>query len=313
MDNSRCRSDCNGASHHDADRVHSGGLRIEARAGWFLRQLEGRMAGLGAKLRAIGLVMTIAILATASAGSGPIYSNTGADADAYGAAQVYPVPPLGKPFTQQTIIGWHSHYDRLTTMRTVSRGAVTSAFKRADDEITPVYYYDGQQNSVEDYLSRNPVTGVLIARDDTILYEHYLYARTDKDRLLSQSMVKTLTGLLVGIAVSEGAIRSIDDAAATYVPELAGTEYGRTKLRDLLQMSSGVHFIETYQPGDDIYKLQGALLWPGATGAIAAVHQFNTRDAAAGTRFVYAGPETEVLGLVLSRATHMSLSDYLRG
>ncbi len=269
------------------------------------------MAGSAARLCAIGLVITIASVATASARSGPIYSNTGADADAYGAAQGYPVPPLGEPFTQQTIVGWHSHYDRLTAMRAVARGATTSILKRADDEIAPVYYYAGRQNSLEDYLSRNPVTGLLIAREDTIVYEHYLYARTDKDRLLSQSMVKTLTGLLVGIAVSEGAIRSIDDTAATYVPELADTEYGGTRLRALLQMSSGVRFVETYQPGDDIYKLQGALLWPGATGAIAAVHQFNTREAAPGTRFVYASPETEVLGLVISRATHMSLAEYL--
>ena len=62
------------------------------------------------------------------------------------------------------------------------------------------------------------MTGLLIARGDTILFEHYRYARTDKDRFLSQSMAKTLTGLLVGIAVSEGAIHSIDDAAVTYVP-----------------------------------------------------------------------------------------------
>ena len=108
-------------------------------------------------------------------------------------------------------------------MRTVFRGAAASILKRADAEIEMAYYYSGHQNSVEDYLSRNPVTGLLIARDDTILYEHYLYARTDEQRLLSQSMAKRLTGLLVGIAVSEGAIRSIDDTAATYVPELADT------------------------------------------------------------------------------------------
>ena len=75
--------------------------------------------------------------------------------------------------------------------------------------------------SIKDYLDRNPTTGLLIARDDTILYEHYQYARTDRDRFLSQSMAKTITAMLIGIAVSEGKIRSIDDPVSAYVPGLA--------------------------------------------------------------------------------------------
>ena len=63
---------------------------------------------------------------------------------------------------------------------------------------------------------------------------------------------KTITGLLVGIPISEGAIRSIDDTAATYVPELEGTAYGATPLRALLHMSSGATFRETNQPDDDV-------------------------------------------------------------
>ena len=105
------------------------------------------------------------------------------------------------------------------------------------------------------------MTGLLIAREDTILFEHYRYARSDQDRLLSNSMAKTITSMLVGIATSEGAIRSIDDTAAIYVPELAGTEYGATPLRALLHMSSGVAFREqTYQPDDDIINFHKALL-----------------------------------------------------
>jgi CubicO group peptidase (beta-lactamase class C family) len=81
--------------------------------------------------------------------------------------------------------------------------------------------------SIDTYLSRNPTTGLLIARDDTILYEHYQYARTDRDRFLSQSMAKTITAMLIGIAVSEGKIKSIDDPASAYVPR--PSEYGIRK------------------------------------------------------------------------------------
>ncbi|MBN9563786.1 MAG: serine hydrolase [Alphaproteobacteria bacterium] len=276
----------------------------------------GGLAGLlnaAGKVAAILLVLGGFALApiAAWAQAGPVFSDTGPNADAYGAAEDYPIPPKGKPATAVTKIGWNSHYDQLTPVRRVAKSETPSPLKRAAEEIQPSYPYGGRVNTIADYLDHNPVMGLLIARDDTILFEHYQYARTDKDRFLSYSMVKTITGLLVGIAVSEGAIRSIDDTAATYVPELAGTEYGATPIRALLHMSSGVRFRETYQPGDDIFKLQGALLWPGAVGAIPALKQFNTRDAAPGTRFSYASAETEVLGLVVSHAVHMTLADYL--
>jgi CubicO group peptidase (beta-lactamase class C family) len=210
------------------------------------------------------------------------------------------------------MIGTYSHFDKVHSMRTVPKPVTPSVLKRAAEEIVPVYHYDGRQKAIGDYLDTHPVTGLLIARGDTILFEHYRYARSDQDRLLSNSMAKTITGLLVGIAISEGAIRSIDDVAATYVPELAGTEYGATPLRALLHMSSGVAFREqTYAPDEDIFNLHKALLGKDAVGAIAALGQIKTRDAPPNTRFAYASSETELLGLIVSRAVHMPLADYL--
>jgi CubicO group peptidase (beta-lactamase class C family) len=127
-------------------------------------------------------------------------------------------------------------------------------FKRAA-EPTISYRHVSETLSIDTYLSRNPTTGLLIARDDTILYEHYQYARTDRDRFLSQSMVKTITAMLIGIAVSEGKIKSIDDPALAYVPGLANTEYGKTSIRDLLHMASGVSFTEFYNGIDDVARL----------------------------------------------------------
>jgi hypothetical protein len=106
-----------------------------------------------------------------------------------------------------------------------------------------------------DYLSRNPVTGLLIAKDDHILCEHYQYGRTDRDRLISQSTAKSITGMLIGAAIAEGAIKSVDDAAETYVAEFKGTEYGATPIRDLLHMSSGVDFGETKDGQRDLNRL----------------------------------------------------------
>jgi len=243
-----------------------------------------------------------------------VFSDTGPEAEAYGTSKGYPVPPFEYPpgSRQDFLVGTHSHFDKLHVMRTIQKPAVPSALRRAAEEIVPVYHYDGRQKAIGDYLDAHPLTGLLIARGDTILFEHYRYARSDQDRLLSNSMAKTIVGLLVGIAISEGAIRSIDDTAAIYVPELEGTAYGATPLRAFLHMSSGIAFLErTYQPDEDIFKLHMALLGKDAVGAIAALRQFGTRDAPPDTHFAYASSETEVLGLVVSRAVRMPLADYL--
>jgi CubicO group peptidase (beta-lactamase class C family) len=258
------------------------------------------------------LMLLLTSLGRADAGSVPVFSDTGPEAEAYGSSKGYQEPTEYPSAGQQDmLVGLYSHFDRVTSMRIVPKLGPVSVLKRAVEEITPVYHYDSRQKVIGDYLDAHPVTGLLIARGDAILYEHYRYARKEQDRFLSNSMAKTITGLLVGIAITEGAIRSIDDTAATYVPELAGTEYGATPLRALLHMSSGVAFSETYQPGDDIFKLAGAVFRQNPVGAIAALKLFNTRDVPPGVRFSYSSAETEVLGLVVSRAVKMSLADYL--
>jgi CubicO group peptidase (beta-lactamase class C family) len=186
-------------------------------------------------------------------------------------------------------------------------------FKRTPIDIR--YSFRGKQSSIEEYLSRNPVTGLLIAKDSEILCEHYQYGRTDRDRLLSQSMVKSITGILIGIAVSEGAIKSVDDTAETYVPDFKGTEYGRTPIRDLLHMSSGVEFREEEDDSRDLKLLWKDMVrgWGIETrGTINSITQFNHRIAPPGTRFFYASIEPDVLGQVLHHAVKQSASDYLQ-
>jgi CubicO group peptidase (beta-lactamase class C family) len=265
-------------------------------------------------MAAAATILLIAGPAGAQTPAGPKFSDTGPDANAYGAAQHYPMPEKGRRLgvvPQDQLVGFYSHFDLVRTLRPVPKADPVSVLRRAPVEILPVYGYDGRVKTIADYLHDHPVTGLLIARGDTILYEHYQYARTDRDRFMSQSMAKTVVGMLIGIALSEGAIKSLDDPVSAYVPELAGTEYGTTPIRALLQMSSGISYRETYQPDDDSTKLGLALFPADAPGAVAAVKQFNSRAAPPGTKFNYASADTEVLGLVLSRATHMTVADYL--
>ena len=127
-------------------------------------------------------------------------------------------------------------------------------------------------------------------------------------------MVKSITAMLIGTAIGESAIKSVDDTAETYVPGFKGTEYGNTPIRDLLHMSSGVEFRETEDSQRDLNRLwidMVAGLGP-TKGTIDSIVQFNRRIAAPGTRYFYASIEPDVLGVVLHHAVNQSASDYLR-
>ena len=84
------------------------------------------------------------------------------------------------------------------------------------------YGFTGLELTLDDYLNRQPVTGLLIAKDNTILVERYQYGRTDTDRLTSFSMAKSVVALLIGIALKEGAIGSVDDPGGNLCPWFEG-------------------------------------------------------------------------------------------
>jgi CubicO group peptidase (beta-lactamase class C family) len=258
-------------------------------------------------------------IATAAENGGPVFSPSGPDAELYGGAEGYPVPDLalarrqGNPYEPRYRIGAFSHFDEIYPTRPVKRSATPWMFKRSAADLR--YSVRGKPSSVTEYLSRNPVTGLLIARDDRILLEHYQYGRTDRDKFISQSMVKSITGMLIGIAISDGAIKSVDDTPETYVPGFRGTEYGKTPIRDLLHMSSGVAFGEQEDNGRDLNRLWNDMVNGSGfspKGTINSIVQFNRRIAAPGTRFYYASIEPDVLGVVLHYAINKSAADHLQ-
>jgi hypothetical protein len=152
---------------------------------------------------------------SAEIGAGPVFSASGPNAELYGAAG-FPIADRslahqpGEPYQVKYRVGAYSHFDEIYPTHRIERAATPWMFKRSQADIH--YYVLGNRSSVAEYLSRNPVTGLLIAKDDQILCEHYQYGRTDRDRFMSQSMAKSITAMLIGIAIGEGAIKSVDDA-----------------------------------------------------------------------------------------------------
>jgi CubicO group peptidase (beta-lactamase class C family) len=239
----------------------------------------------------------------------PVFSDSGPDAASYGAADGYPIGTIANFRDQKFVVGTYSHLDQVLSAHNIDAPAIPSELARAPDELTVEYEYQGRRHTIADYLARNPTTGLLVLHDRTIQFEHYQYARRDTDRLNSHSMAKTILGMLIGIALQEGAIHSLDDKVVRYVPELGDTEVGQTPLRALMHMASGIDFHEVYDGKDDIRKLGRDLMGKDSKGAIDAVRQFNKRIADPDTEFHYAGLDSEVLGLVLTRATKHSLAE----
>lgn len=270
-----------------------------------------------AKPIALACVLILVIMAAqaavaAESDAGPRFRSDGPNAETYGSAEGYP-RCKGLDFVREDRcrVGAFSHFDTLFPARVIAASKEPTRFRRAASEPVVRYTFAGEERTLQQYLDRRPITGFLIAKGDTILIERYQYARTDMQRLASFSMAKTITGLLIGIAIEDGTIRSIDDLAEAYVPELKGTTYGRTSIKALLQMRSGVFFREDYADStSDIYTLARLTLEQDPGGSLAAVKRFDWRRAAPGVVYSYSSADTVVLGLVLARATGRTVSDY---
>lgn len=230
------------------------------------------------------------------------------DEDILGKAEGYPVAPtIGKSREERYRVGSFSALDTLAPSCTLAPAPVPLALPTE----TPVdfsYRFSGRTHTLDDYMQHQRATAVLVLHDGRIVAERYNYDRKSGMRMLSHSMAKTITALGLVKALEDGLIRSLDDTAATYVPELEGTLYGGTKIVDLMRMASGAKYVETYTPDDDRAKYNRITR---RDGNIAAARSVTERADPAGTRFNYAGSQTQILGLVLRAATGRSLCDYI--
>jgi CubicO group peptidase (beta-lactamase class C family) len=231
------------------------------------------------------------------------------DEDLLGRAAGYPAGRnMREAFQPPYMVGSFSAMDSFNPSCTLAPAAQPLPLKKAVSEPGFRYRFDGRTLTLDDYMQRQRVTGLLVLKDGEIVAERYNYQRTPEMRMLSNSMAKTITALGVLKAVEDGAIRSLDDTAETYVPALKGTLYGETRIVNLLRMASGARYVEDYSAHDDRRVFIDTAR---SQGLLAALRNVTERAEPQGERFNYAGPQTEVLGLVLREATGGSLCDYI--
>lgn len=234
------------------------------------------------------------------------------DEDLLGKSQNYPLGTAASWYFNPYRVGAWSALDKVPGVRTrvVARGDQASALPRAAQPPALSYRYRNIGYTLADYLERQRATGLLVLRNGEIVAEHYRYGRKDDARFLSFSMAKSVTSLLVGQAQARGLIASLDDRADKYVTALAGSPYGATTLRQLLRMSSGLTFTESYDGTDDIARLSRAGAGvPGAGTPLDVLRSITDRHSPAGEKFVYASAETDVLGRVLVAATGKNMAE----
>ncbi len=202
--------------------------------------------------------------------------------------------------------------DRLFPVRTVPRAATPLPLPQATVPLKTLRFSDGgKKYTLENYLELNRVAGLLIIKDGHIKLERYRYGNTERTRWMSMSIAKSITSTLIGAAIKEGKIASLADPVARYVPALAGSAYDGASIRDVLMMSSGVRWTETYtNPASDRRRLLEAQI-AQRPGSALAVMKSLPRTAAPGTVNNYNTGETQVAAEILRNAVGQPLATYL--
>lgn len=202
--------------------------------------------------------------------------------------------------------------DRLFPTRTMRHGARVYALPKSDSPLTEIKFTSaGKKYDLYDYMSLNRVSGLLILKDGKIAFERYELGNTDATRWMSMSIAKSISSTLVGCAIKDGYIQSIDDPVTKYLPTLAGSAYDGVTVKNLLQMASGVKWDETYtNPASDRRRMLELQL-AGEPGSILKFMSTLKRAGAPGTVWNYNTGETYVVGALIRAAVKKPLAQYL--
>jgi CubicO group peptidase (beta-lactamase class C family) len=172
-----------------------------------------------------------------------------------------------------------------------------------------VYEFDGHLRGTWGFLAETETTGLLVLVDGLVVYEAYRAPLTRTVPWPCWSVSKSFVALLVGIAIDHGFIAGVDAVVSDIAPELVGSGYDGVSLHDVLTMSSGVRWSENYADPQSDTRRHGFVHATG--GSLDAFAATLPREWEPGTRLRYNSIDTNVLGLVLRRATGRFLSDLM--
>ncbi len=202
--------------------------------------------------------------------------------------------------------------DRLFPTRTVAHGEHAFPLPLSATPLRNVEFtVEGKAYSLSEYLRVNRVSAMLVLKNGRIAYEYYGLGNTARSRWMSMSVAKSITSTLIGAAIQDGKIRSIDDLVTAYVPRLIGSAYDGVSIRQLLMMASGVRWNETYtDPTSDRRKLLEVQIAQQPGSAVQLMRTL-VRASTPGTVNNYSTGETQIAGEVVRGAVGKPLAQYL--
>ncbi|WP_404404058.1 serine hydrolase domain-containing protein [Pelagibacterium halotolerans] len=206
------------------------------------------------------------------------------------------------------------HMDKLFATREVEASGDVWALLYAPRDIGNRFTLNDEgEVTLDRFLEATRTNAFLVIKDGEIVYETYRNGAGPDTRLVSFSMAKSITSTLIGLALADGYIESLDDPVTKYVPELEGSGYDGVSIRDVLLMRSGVAWEERYEFGSDTQLTQvhdNALVAYNYRWCDYATDQ-SEPDTEPGSVFNYATLDTSVLGCVLESAIGKTGAEYM--
>lgn len=164
---------------------------------------------------------------------------------------------------------------------------------------------------VDTWMAGQRSAAVVVLHDGRLRLERYGLGFDANGRWTSFSVAKSITATLVGAAIRDGHIRSMDDKVSDYIADMKGSAYDDVSIRQLLTMTSGVRWNEDYgDPNSDVARFNNHKPEEGVDALVSYLRRL-PREAPAGTRWLYSTGETNLVGILLGEATRRPLSDYL--
>lgn len=164
---------------------------------------------------------------------------------------------------------------------------------------------------IDAYMKAQRTAGLVIIHNGQIRLEKYGLDFDGNGKWTSFSVAKSLTSTMVGAAIKDGYIKSLDDKVTQYIPEMKGSAYDDVTIAQLLTMTSGINWNEDYEdPKSDVARFNEHKAEPGIDVTVSYMRKL-PREAPAGTKWVYKTGETNLIGVLVSKATGKKLSDYL--
>lgn len=226
-------------------------------------------------------------------------------------------PPVSShlTWTQRQQLERYPAIEKVYEVNTIRKGDKVRPLPAAASQIDPAITFDGRTSTLDAFMKDNRISGLIAVKNGAVVLEKYALGRKPEDRWPSFSVAKSVTSILIGAAIKDGWIKSVHDPVTLYLPELKGTAYDGISLRQLMTMTTGVKWDETYaNPNSDVARASQQQFTGGhpvENNPLVRYMAGLKTEAKPGEKWLYKTGETDLAGIALYRAlAGRSLAQY---